>query len=112
LAIKNPPKKNHIKKTTKNVFLGFFDFLKFLIFYENKTNFSGFFSNPVLFWLTLGIFHSYTIATREVSGDTGEGNVEIENAGCCNDCNTYLPQKASRCLKVLTNEKRGVLSVV
>jgi hypothetical protein len=49
LAIKNPPKKTHPKKpnqknqkkkhkkTTKNVFLGFF---KFLIFYENNTNFS------------------------------------------------------------------------
>jgi hypothetical protein len=43
LAIKNPPKKTKKKredppkKPTKNVFLGFF---KFLIFYENNTNFS------------------------------------------------------------------------
>ncbi len=40
LAIKNPPKKprkTHLKKTTENGFLGFF---KFLIFYENNTNFS------------------------------------------------------------------------
>jgi hypothetical protein len=45
LAIKNPPKKPHPKKPkkkthkkpTKNGFLGF---LKFLIFYENNTNFS------------------------------------------------------------------------
>jgi hypothetical protein len=41
LALKNPPKKTHPKKPTKNgffwVFLGFF---KFLIFYENNTNFS------------------------------------------------------------------------
>jgi hypothetical protein len=40
LAIRNPPKKNHkkpSKKTTKN---GFFGFFKFLIFYENNTNFS------------------------------------------------------------------------
>ena len=37
---KNPPKKppkNHLKKPTKN---GFFGFFKFLIFYENNTNFS------------------------------------------------------------------------
>jgi hypothetical protein len=35
---KNPPKKTHLKKPTKNVFdLGFF---KFFIFYENNTNFS------------------------------------------------------------------------
>jgi hypothetical protein len=33
LAIKNPPKKTHLKNPTKN---GFFGFLKFLIFYENK----------------------------------------------------------------------------
>jgi len=38
LAIKNPPKKTHLKKPTKNVFL--WGFLKFLIFYENNTNFS------------------------------------------------------------------------
>jgi hypothetical protein len=38
---KNTPKKNHLKKPTKNVFLGFiFGFFKFLIFYENNTNFS------------------------------------------------------------------------
>jgi hypothetical protein len=37
LAIKNPPKNTHLKKTTKNVFFGFF---KFLIFCENNTNFS------------------------------------------------------------------------
>jgi hypothetical protein len=40
LAIKNPPKKTkktHLKKTTKNVFLGC---LKFLFFFENNTNFS------------------------------------------------------------------------
>jgi hypothetical protein len=40
LAIKNPPKKtpkNPPKKTHRSVFLGFF---KFLIFYENNTNFS------------------------------------------------------------------------
>jgi len=40
LAIKNPPKKNlknPLKKPTKNDFL---DFFKFLIFYENNTNFS------------------------------------------------------------------------
>jgi hypothetical protein len=36
LAIKTPPKKNP-KKPTKN---GFFVFFKFLIFYENNTNFS------------------------------------------------------------------------
>jgi hypothetical protein len=37
LAIKNPPKKNHLKKPTKMFFLRFF---KFFIFYENNTNFS------------------------------------------------------------------------
>jgi hypothetical protein len=38
LALKNPQKnqKNHLKKPTKMGFLGFF---KFLIFYENNTNF-------------------------------------------------------------------------
>jgi hypothetical protein len=41
LALKNPPKKTHIKKPTKNGFFGFFGFFfKFLIFYENNTNFS------------------------------------------------------------------------
>ncbi len=35
---KNPTKKTHLKKPTKNVF--FFWFFKFLIFYENNTNFS------------------------------------------------------------------------
>jgi hypothetical protein len=49
LALKNPPKKTHPKKPkkthpkkpTKNVFfLGFLSFFKFLIFYENNTNFS------------------------------------------------------------------------
>ncbi len=42
LAIKNLPKKTHLKKPTKNVFLGgvFLVFFKFLIFYENNTNFS------------------------------------------------------------------------
>jgi hypothetical protein len=34
---KNPPKKTHLKKPTKNVFFGFF--FKFLIFYEKNTNF-------------------------------------------------------------------------
>jgi hypothetical protein len=36
---KNPkkPKKTHLKKPAKNVFLGFF---KFLIFYENNSKFS------------------------------------------------------------------------
>jgi hypothetical protein len=38
LAIKNPPKKTHLKKTTKNGFFGFF--FECLIFYENNTNFS------------------------------------------------------------------------
>jgi hypothetical protein len=86
------------------------DFFKFLIFYENKTYFSGFF--PTLFCFGLhSVYFTDTVATREVSGEAEERNVEIENAGCCNDCNTYLPQKASRCLKVLTNEKRGVLTV-
>jgi hypothetical protein len=37
LALKNPPKKNHLKNSLKMGFLGFF---KFLIFYENNTNFS------------------------------------------------------------------------
>jgi hypothetical protein len=35
LAIKNPPKKTHLKKPTKN---GFFVFFKFFIFYENNTD--------------------------------------------------------------------------
>jgi hypothetical protein len=43
LAIRNPPKKthpkkNHLKKPTKNVF--FWVFLKFLNFYGNNTHFS------------------------------------------------------------------------
>jgi hypothetical protein len=41
---KNPPKKTqktHLKKPIKNVFFGgFLGFFKFLIFYENNTNFS------------------------------------------------------------------------
>jgi len=41
LAIKNPPRKTHLKKPTKNCFFGiFWGFVKFLIFYENNTNFS------------------------------------------------------------------------
>jgi hypothetical protein len=40
---KNPPKKIHLKKPTKNVW---FLVLKFFIFYENNTNFS--FSNRFL----------------------------------------------------------------
>jgi hypothetical protein len=51
LALKNPPKKTHpkkpkkthLKKPTKNGFFGvfwvFLGFFKFLIFYENNTNF-------------------------------------------------------------------------
>jgi hypothetical protein len=39
LAIKNPPKKTRLK-TTQNGFMGFLGFFKFLIFYENNTNFS------------------------------------------------------------------------
>jgi hypothetical protein len=38
LAIKNPPKKNHLKKPTKNVFWGVFKIFYFLK--ENNTNLS------------------------------------------------------------------------
>ncbi len=42
LAIKNPPKKTHPKKNPpkKPLKMFFFGFIKFLIFYENNTNFS------------------------------------------------------------------------
>jgi hypothetical protein len=45
LALKNPPKKTHPKnpkkRTQKNPLkMFFFGFFKFLIFYENNTNFS------------------------------------------------------------------------
>jgi hypothetical protein len=40
LAIKNPPKETHLKNLLKMGFWGSLGFFKFLIFYENNTNFS------------------------------------------------------------------------
>jgi hypothetical protein len=40
VGIKNPPKKPTLKNPLKMDFLGFLGFFKFLIFYENNTNFS------------------------------------------------------------------------